>query len=100
VYWSGFPESFKPFCAPRPFPSSAPLPAGEYRVCARWSSGANRATAAAYQVASDGAVVADAIAWVGLLTSDAAADLTDVASAQPIQAAVDTGDQPWRLGFG
>jgi hypothetical protein len=117
-----------------PFPGSGT--AGQYRVYVRWSSGANRAIAAAYHVASqdgtslvrmnqrtggqwhilgtfsfeagtnqgvslsgdaDGVVVADAVAWVGPLGSDAAVGLADLASAQPVQRAVDKGDQPWRL---
>ena len=118
-----------------PFPGSGI--AGQYRVYARWSSGANRATAAGYEVVSkdgiarvrmnqrtgggqwhalgtfsfeagtnqgvslsgdaDGVIVADAVAWVGPLGSDAAVGLADLASAQPVQHAADTGDQPWRL---
>ncbi len=118
-----------------PFPASGV--AAEYRAYARWSSGANRATAAVYEVDSqngisrvqvnqktgggqwnllgtfhfepganegvtlsgeaNGVVVADAIAWVGPLGSDAASDLVDTASAQTVQHAVDAGDQPWRL---
>lgn len=118
-----------------PFPASGS--AGRYRVYASWSSGANRATAARYQITSadgvtavhvnqknggtewhvlgtftfdpganegvtlmgeaDGVVVADAIAWVGPLGSNPASDLADPASAQTVQHAVDTGDQPWRL---
>lgn len=118
-----------------PFPGTGT--AGQYRVYTRWSSGANRTAAAAYQISSqdgnrqvqinqtsgggqwrllgtfsfapganegvtlagqaDGVVVADAIAWVGPLGSDAATDLVDPAAAQSVQGAVDAGDQPWRL---
>jgi hypothetical protein len=46
---------------------------------------------------ADGVVVADAIAWVGPLGSDSASELADPASAQTVQHAVDSGDQPWRL---
>lgn len=46
---------------------------------------------------SDGVVVADAIAWVGPLGADATSDLANPASAESVQHAVDTGDQPWRL---
>jgi hypothetical protein len=45
-------------------------------------------------------VVADAIAWVGPLDDRDAADpaaLGDPTAAQPLQRAVDAGDEPWRL---
>ena len=46
---------------------------------------------------ADGVVVADAVAWVGPLDTDAGVGLTDLAAVQPLQRAVDLGDQPWRL---
>jgi hypothetical protein len=46
---------------------------------------------------SDGVAVADAVVFVGPVADDAGVDLTDPATAQPIQRAVDDGDQPWRL---
>ncbi len=43
---------------------------------------------------SDGVVVGDAVAWVGPLDADASDDVVDLSS---VQAAVNSGDQPWRL---
>ena len=118
-----------------PFPADgAP---GRYQVFVRWTSGPNRASAAAYQIVdsagttqvhvnqqiggqrwhplgtftfqpgpgqgvilsgdADGVVVADAVAWVGPPGTDAGVGLADLAAAQPLQRAVDVGDQPWRL---
>jgi hypothetical protein len=119
------------------FPSPTSAAAGDYRVYALWSSGANRARAVVYRVTSqggtaeirvnqqtgggnwhllgtftfrsganegvslsgdaDGVVVADAVVWVGPVGSDTGLRLPDLSSAQPVQRAVDAGDQPWRL---
>ena len=46
---------------------------------------------------ADGVVVADAVAWVGPLGEKAGVGLADLTTTQPLQHAVDTGDQPWRL---
>jgi hypothetical protein len=46
---------------------------------------------------ADGVVIADAIAWVGPLARPDGVRLTDGADAQPLQQAVDDGDQPWLL---
>lgn len=42
-------------------------------------------------------MVADAIAWVGPRGANPASNIADPASAQSVQHAVDTSDQPWRL---
>jgi len=46
---------------------------------------------------ADGVVVADAVAWVGPLGENADIALADLTTTQPLQHAVDAGDQPWRL---
>jgi hypothetical protein len=46
---------------------------------------------------ADGVVVADAVAWVGPRSTDGAGEPTDLNSTAPVQGAVDSGAQPWRL---
>jgi len=121
-----------------PFPSDAA--SGRYRVFARWTGGANRASTAVYEVTAaggttkmtldqrtgggkwrelgnfafgpgqgdgvvlsahaDGAVIADAVAWVGPLNADEpehSVELGELSGTTRFHRAVDAGDEPWRL---